>query len=420
MMNLIKKGSGKKRTDNCSLKKRIAVISTTTPPSPSGQAVALYSLLNRQQEYEFILIRTGENLSTQGKNPFKETSLKEEHIDSFIINAKRTTNRKRLSWLMPISFLLEILEILTKVNDLLRLAKDSQIDAVIACSGRLSDIPSAKITCKILGLPLILYIFDDYVLREVKHRRYLALLLEHILKKYPTSIIVTNELLKEDYERRGFKKVDIVRNPTPARRIVELRKSILKIQKEHFEISFFGAIYNVHYDSIKRLIDALSITKKSWVLSIYTSANINKLKEMGFNNDRVNINPHIDHESAINYMMQSDALFLPLAFNSNPEIIRTSSPGKIGDYLASGSPIIVHAPPYSFTSIFFKQHKCGLVVDKPETRDLARALDDISDINVKISNLKEISQNIALSEFDEEINQLRLQSILKELFKNGK
>jgi len=71
----------------------------------------------------------------------------------------------------------------------------------------------------------------------------------------------------------------------------------------------------------------------------------------------------------------ADILFLPLAFNSPyPEIIKTSAPGKIGEYLAAKKPILVHAPSDSFISWYFRKYNCGLVVDEADPEKLAQEI----------------------------------------------
>ena len=71
----------------------------------------------------------------------------------------------------------------------------------------------------------------------------------------------------------------------------------------------------------------------------------------------------------------ADILFLPLAFNSPyPEIIKTSSPGEIGEYLAGKKPILVHAPSDSFISWYFRKYNCGCVVDDDDSEKLAAAI----------------------------------------------
>lgn len=66
-------------------------------------------------------------------------------------------------------------------------------------------------------------------------------------------------------------------------------------------------------------------------------------------------------------------LFLPMAFNS-PDIIKTASPVKLPEYLASGPPILVHAPEYAYITWYAKKYGWGFVVDKPDLELLKEAV----------------------------------------------
>ena len=61
-----------------------------------------------------------------------------------------------------------------------------------------------------------------------------------------------------------------------------------------------------------------------------------------------------------------------------PEVMRTSAPGKMGEYLAAQRPILVHAPSDSFLAWYFREYECGLVVDEGDPKKLARAIERIS------------------------------------------
>jgi glycosyltransferase involved in cell wall biosynthesis len=88
---------------------------------------------------------------------------------------------------------------------------------------------------------------------------------------------------------------------------------------------------------------------------------------------------HLPPDSIAEVQRRADVLFLPLAFESPiEEVLRTSAPGKMGDYLATGRPILVHARPDSFLSRYFREHECGVVVDINSPSAVAGALERIS------------------------------------------
>src|SRR5262249_23312884 len=85
--------------------------------------------------------------------------------------------------------------------------------------------------------------------------------------------------------------------------------------------------------------------------------------------------PHVAMVRALELQRRADILFLPLAFHSPyPHIIRTSAPGKMGELLTSGRPILVHAPADSFVSWYFHRYDCGVVVDRDDPALLADAV----------------------------------------------
>jgi glycosyltransferase involved in cell wall biosynthesis len=62
-------------------------------------------------------------------------------------------------------------------------------------------------------------------------------------------------------------------------------------------------------------------------------------------------------------------------------LVRTTTLGpetwKCTKYLASGRPILVHAPADSFVSWYFREHECGVVVDRSEPAMLAQAIEGV-------------------------------------------
>ncbi len=71
---------------------------------------------------------------------------------------------------------------------------------------------------------------------------------------------------------------------------------------------------------------------------------------------------------------QADILFLPIAFDAKPHVIATASPSKMPEYLASGTPILVHAPRDSYLARYAREHGFAEVVDEPDAAALASAL----------------------------------------------
>ena len=98
---------------------------------------------------------------------------------------------------------------------------------------------------------------------------------------------------------------------------------------------------------------------------------------------------------------RADVLFLPLALHSDyPDIVRTAAPGKIGEYLAACRPILVHAPPDSFLASYFRDHQCGVVVDRSDPAELAVALESLLSDPALISRLRARAWERAAADFN--------------------
>jgi glycosyltransferase involved in cell wall biosynthesis len=98
---------------------------------------------------------------------------------------------------------------------------------------------------------------------------------------------------------------------------------------------------------------------------------------------------------------RADVLFLPLALQSDyPELVRTAAPGKMAEYLAAGRPILVHAPPDSFLASYFRDHQCGIVVDRDDPAALAAALESILSDSALRARLRARAWQRAEADFD--------------------
>jgi glycosyltransferase involved in cell wall biosynthesis len=114
-------------------------------------------------------------------------------------------------------------------------------------------------------------------------------------------------------------------------------------------------------------------------LHLYTSQPIADLEREGIKGPVV-IHPHLSQSQIGEIQRHADILFLPLAFHSSiPDVIRTSAPGKMGEYLASGRPILVHAPSNSFICWYFRTHHAGQVADQFDPDSVAGALKQMID-----------------------------------------
>ncbi len=256
---------------------------------------------------------------------------------------------------------------------------DHRIDAIIACSGDLYDIPMAFVLSIMAQIPFYAYIFDDYVFQWTGWRRKFARAIALIAFRYSKQIIVPNEFLKIEYERRYDSHPVLIHNVCSLEHFNPETSISWPAKKGEINIAYTGAVYHANFDSFMNLVSALEkIERKDIRFHIYSSQHQTGLEEKGITGQNIFFHPHTDHLKIMDIQKRADILFLPLAFDSDiPEVIRTSAPGKLGEYLASGRPILAHAPSDSFVSWYFNTYDCGTIVDNNDPEKLKETIMEI-------------------------------------------
>ena len=150
---------------------------------------------------------------------------------------------------------------------------------------------------------------------------------------------------------------------------------------EEIRIVYSGAVYAANADAIRNVVQAIELIPRPAVvrMHLYTAQTPTGLARNGISGPVV-CHPH-ETPAAMSLIQRcADILLLPLAFESPyPEVIRTSSPGKLGEYLAAGRPVLAHVPRDSFVGWYFREHDVGPIIDADSPELLARALRHVMD-----------------------------------------
>lgn len=264
-----------------------------------------------------------------------------------------------------------------------QIVKREGCDTIVACTGNVLDPIAAYRVSTRLGLPFVFYVFDDIastwtppILTRIVND-YVPVLL-----KGADRVIVPNEILAEKYRETYQIEPDVLHNPCD---LSPYRDPVRSISSDEIRIVYTGAIYEAHFDAVRNLVEGLKALDRPEVsLHLYTPQSSRRLEAHGIAGPVVVHRPQ-PVATMPSIQMGADILFLPLGFRTPyPETIRTSAPGKIGEYLASSTPILVHAPADSFLSWYFRTHRCGMVVDQPDPVLLAQSVGTLlSDRNLR-------------------------------------
>lgn len=266
---------------------------------------------------------------------------------------------------------LTIFEILYRAKQIGEIMNAEKCTTLVACSGDLPDLPAAALICKWTKRTFIPYFFDDYIYQWVGVNRKISRFFEPFIVRTAKRVLVPNEFMQDEYRRRYGVEAFIIRNPSELS-VQEPKQGALPLLSP-VKIVYSGAIYNAHYGAFRNLVQAIqSLKDYSLELHLYTGVKKADLEREKILGPRVHFHGHIPHHEVMSALAKADVLFLPLDFDSPiQEVLRTASPGKMGELLASGKPILVHAPQNSFLSWYFRKHQCGMVVDRNNVNLLA-------------------------------------------------
>ncbi|MFN9986892.1 MAG: glycosyltransferase [Pirellula sp.] len=299
---------------------------------------------------------------------------------------------------------------------------------VVACTGGdLVDLPGAIIATERTGIPCVLHYFDDYrsqwkIPNPAWSTRWMerngASIEAEVLRK-ASGVVVPNELLKSELSQRVSSPIAIIRNPVQLDLYQTLRDAVPARDNSplrRWSIAYTGSIYEAQLDAVRNCARGLDLLRSRGVdvrLHLYTAQSEASLHAQGIP-DTVHVHPTVKPLDASRVQCEADILLLPLAFVTRyPELIRSSAPGKLGEYLASGRPILVHAPADCFLSRFASDQRWGLVCDTP---DEARIADSVERI-IRDSQLRtELSQKAlaASQQFSEAVNREEYSRFLRE------
>jgi glycosyltransferase involved in cell wall biosynthesis len=371
---------------------KLAFVSHVLPPSWSGQSVMIGRILKNVSPEQYCLIST-ENYQNEKDRNTGFLAGKYYALPKELIILKLGTKYWIMNWLR--AFIRGV--------SIARIVKQEKCDIIVAASGNLIDIPAGWWASIFTGAQFVPYLFDDYLYQWSDERtRSITRKMEKRGYGGVKSVIVPNEFMRDEIEKRQNVKATIVRNPCESRPGKDTRtiQTGYNLRAE-IRIVYTGAIYHVNFDAFKNLIEATSQTSVNIKIHLYTAQPLEGLEQNGIKGAQIVHHHHSVHAEVIEAQKNAHILFLPFSFNSSiPEVIQTSAPGKTAEYLSSGVPILVHVPPDTFISWYFRKYNCGYVVDTNEIPSLKRAIENLMDNSSLRQSLVTNAKERARVDFD--------------------
>ncbi len=352
---------------------KVLFFSHSLPPSPSGQATVLYRLLDgiSPDSYCLASAKNYDDASflqtTTQRLPVRYHWLgRALQIRNFV---HPTANRA--------SILLNTLsKIVHDTWSLHKVAREERCRSIVVCTGDACDLPVAYITSLVTRTPLILYYFD-YFSEQWAGTPYqgFAKAVEYFIVKRAKGIIVPNEMMRDELAGRYGVDSLLIHNPILSDPPVSERLNEWPKKSGEIRIVYTGSIYRAQSDALKTLLKVVDeLSYLNVTLHLYTAQTREDLEKQGIYGSYV-LHPHAAYSIIRDVQKEADILYLPLSFDPEiSKVIDTSSPVKMGEYLTSGRPVLVHAPSTSYASRYFKENGCGIVVDQNEPEVLKREI----------------------------------------------
>ena len=285
-------------------------------------------------------------------------------------------------WTGSLSLLLNYMLIPWTVRRGVQLVRAEQIEAIFTVPWDHFTI-AAYFIHRITGLPIYMYVMDDPAgTRQIGAGQPVmySLFMPRLLRAARRVWGVSDGMCEYFEMTYGVKCM-------PLLPLLDLenfrRKSVGKAVGADgtFHIVYTGSIYSAQLDSVRRLVRVVNKDsgenghrKVNLRLTLYTSLPQHVLEEMNLVGKNIR-RCEVDNKDIPRVMAEADVAFLPLSFEpSMRHVVETSFPSKIGEYLASGIPILVHAPSYSSVARYCRENNCGLVVAEPSETSLRDAL----------------------------------------------
>ncbi len=299
--------------------------------------------------------------------------------------------------------------------------KDFKPDLIYTQLSSLGIIRLVKKVCEITNKPVAIHIMDDWPTTIVKPGLYSGYWKEKIdssfreLLNYSNVNMAICKAMADEYEQRYKKTFLYFHNPVD----LILWKDYIRTEwtfGDEFRVLYAGRLGKITLRpllDICQVLDEIKIHNSKIVFEILTSDkfmhDLRLLKKYKF----VEIKPYVKHNQMPQKLKNVDLLIIPLGFDQqNIKFTRFSMPTKVSEYMASGTPILIYAPPETALVKYAKEENWGSVVDTQDKEVLKKTiLRLITDVDFR-GKLGKTATTLAFQKHNAEIVRKEFQSAL--------
>jgi len=419
--------------------RRFAIFSPTVPPTRKAHAILLARVLQRVPPGRYILI----------SNWLIDSDLPQEEQHFYLPTAQTTTREAEHAAVNKLENVLNAVEnpaLLKLMRVLLHsyrktksftgrlrahlqnhdaiitahaarletILQREQINLLVVCSGgNVHNLPAAYMAAQRLNIPLIVYMFDYYS-REMFAEQFVARQWEGRILRSAAAIIVNNEGQRDAYRQLYDLESTVIYNPCELDFPPTGSKSYLP--KNVFNIVYTGSVWSIHHDGFRRLAQAVNKLGDGVCLHIFSGNPAFILRLQGIEGPQIIAHSPVPQDEVHQVQYEADLLVLAFSFAETfEEMLSATLTTKLGEYLAAGRPILVHAPPNTFVNQYLRQHNSGVVVDQPDAAALVTALQTLMNDDSLRTTLGQRARACAEADFDSQKMSERFAQVINQI-----
>jgi hypothetical protein len=232
--------------------------------------------------------------------------------------------------------------------------------------GGFSPIAGA-VAARLSGRPHLVMAFDLW--EENAHapaERRLAGVLEGRVMRRAAAIVVYCENAAAHYRRKHGSTCAVIATPIDVpEKVADPGVAV----PDPSEVLVVAALHWAQKDAVRRLVRAARVAGAT----VTILGDEQDLRRRGIEADRYE--PPLEGDALRERLRRAGTLFLGLSLDSRrPEVIRTATPVRLVEYMASGRPILVHAPSGSHVADYARSEDFAEVVDVESDEGLAEGI----------------------------------------------
>lgn len=262
----------------------------------------------------------------------------------------------------------------------------------------------------ISGTPIYPYLNDLYLENRTGLMKHLAVFLQPRLFKKAEKIIVVNEGMNTFYQNKLNIHTEVIF--TSINEHIPTKVVVPEITGR-FILGYSGNINNDRIDVFKTMVAALG-KREDVEIRLFTGTTQKELEMQEAWSDNMSIKFIKKADELVHELGLCHALYLPLTFSTTGtpvDQLATCLGIKSYEYLICGAPVIVQCPLEYYTSQFYIDRNCGMVIGENTTEAL---LEGITELKKNKTLRQELVNNslIAAAEFTGQKNAEKLLNII--------